>query len=147
MTQYWLCILNRENWKVIQEQKIWGVSERHENTIRKIEIGDHLLFYLISEIIKEKKLPSSLAGKAEVKSPVFRDNSRIFNSPERKHEIYPLRINLTNLHVSIKEIPFKPFIPELKFITNKKKWSGHLQGRAMRTIPEDDYNLLASRMY
>lgn len=127
---------------MVQEQNIWGVSERHENTIRKVEIGDHLLFYLIGEMIKEKRLPSSLAGKAEVKSPVFKDNTRIFHSPEGKRETYPLRINLTNPHVSSKEIPFKPFITELKFITNKKRWSGHLQGRAMRTIPEHDYALL-----
>jgi len=146
MTQYWLCILNRENWKVVQEQKLWGVSEHHRNTIRKVEIGDHLLFYLIGEMINEKRLPSSLAGKAEVKSPVFKDNTRIFNSPEGKRETYPLRINLTNLHVSSKEIPFKPFITELKFITNKKRWSGHLQGRAMRTIPESDYVLLANKI-
>jgi predicted RNA-binding protein len=146
MTQYWLCILNRENWEVVQEQKIWGVSVRHENTIRKVEIGDRLLFYLIGEMIKEKRLPSSLAGKAEVKCPVFKDNSRIFNSPEGKRETYPLRINLTNLQVSSKEISFKPFIPELKFITNKKRWSGHLQGRAMRTIPESDYALLTRNL-
>jgi predicted RNA-binding protein len=82
MTQFWLCILNRENWKVVQKKKKWGVSKRHRNTIEKVEIGDHLLFYLIGEIKKEKRLPSAIAGKAEVKSSVFKDNTRIFHSPE-----------------------------------------------------------------
>ncbi|RLF87663.1 EVE domain-containing protein, partial [Thermococci archaeon] len=30
------------------------------------------------------------------------------------------------------------------FITNKKRWSGHLMGKAMRRIPEDDYKLIES---
>ncbi len=32
---YWLCITNEDNWKVIKDKKIWGVSERHKNTIDK----------------------------------------------------------------------------------------------------------------
>ena len=35
---------------------------------------------------------------------------------------------------------------ELEFITNKKRWSGHLQGKAMRTIPEHDYILLVNKI-
>ncbi|MDD3112377.1 MAG: EVE domain-containing protein, partial [Methanofollis liminatans] len=34
---------------------------------------------------------------------------------------------------------FKPLIPRLQFITNKKMWSGHIRGQAMRTIPEEDH--------
>ncbi|MEA3487940.1 MAG: EVE domain-containing protein, partial [Euryarchaeota archaeon] len=41
-------------------------------------------------------------------------------------------------------VVFKPLIPKLKFITNKNKWSGHLMGKAMRTIPKDDFVLIGS---
>jgi len=34
-------------------------------------------------------------------------------------------------------LQFKDLIPKLKFITNKKMWSGHLR-RATRTIPRED---------
>jgi predicted RNA-binding protein len=37
---YWLCITNEENWKVIREKNIWGVPERHKNTIAKVKFGD-----------------------------------------------------------------------------------------------------------
>lgn len=37
---------------------------------------------------------------------------------------------------------FKPLLPYLSFITNKKQWSGHIRGQAMRTIPEEDYGLI-----
>ncbi len=31
-------------------------------------------------------------------------------------------------------------------ITNKNKWSGHLMGKAMRTTPKADFELIDSRM-
>ena len=36
----------------------------------------------------------------------------------------------------------KPLIPKLKFITNKKKWSGDLMGKDMEEIPEEDFRLI-----
>jgi len=32
--------------------------------------------------------------------------------------------------------------PKLKFIINKQKWTGHIRGKAMREIPEEDFNLI-----
>ncbi|MGC9103710.1 MAG: EVE domain-containing protein, partial [Candidatus Methanodesulfokora sp.] len=32
----------------------------------------------------------------------------------------------------------------LKFVRNKKKWTGHLMGKAMREIPEEDFRLIMS---
>jgi predicted RNA-binding protein len=34
-------------------------------------------------------------------------------------------------------VPFKSLVPALSFIKNKVMWSGSI--RAMRTIPEEDY--------
>ncbi|RLF84452.1 EVE domain-containing protein, partial [Thermococci archaeon] len=52
----------------------------------------------------------------------------------------PLRIKIKP--VKLGEVDFKQLIPKLKLITNKKKWSGHLMGKAMREIPEEDYKLI-----
>ncbi len=60
------------------------------------------------------------------------------------NETYPLRIKIKSIKLG--ELEFKPLIPELKFITNKKKWSGHLMGKAMRELPEKDYKLIESIM-
>jgi predicted RNA-binding protein len=43
-----------------------------------------------------------------------------------------------------KPLEFKPLIPDLKFITNKTMWSGHLR-IAMREIPEEDYRFILKR--
>jgi len=34
---YWLCITNRDNWKVIKKKNVWGVPKRHKNTIAKVK--------------------------------------------------------------------------------------------------------------
>ena len=41
-------------------------------------------------------------------------------------------------------LEFKPRTGDLRFITNKKMWSGHLR-QAMREIPEEDYRLILRR--
>lgn len=142
MTHYWLCITNRENWNVVQQLKIWGVAERHRNTINKANPGDRLVFYLVSEPIDGERLESAVGGEAEIASEVFKDTRKIFKrgSVKKKGEIFPLRVNLSNVNPFKEEILFKPLIPHLQFIKNKKKWSGHIQGKAMRLISEEDFN-------
>jgi len=58
------------------------------------------------------------------------------------NEVFPLRIRLKPIKIFEKPVDFKSLIPKLKFITNKQKWTGHLMGKAMRQIPEVDYDLI-----
>ena len=60
------------------------------------------------------------------------------------NETFPLRIRLKPAKIFDKPAEFKPLIPKLKFITNRKRWSGHLMGKAMREIPEEDYRLIVN---
>ncbi len=84
--------------------------------------------------------PSRIVAVYEAASEVYRDSSRIFKSPKGMgNETFPLRIKLKLVKIFDKPVEFKPLIPKLKFITNKKRWSGHLMGKAMREIPEEDY--------
>jgi len=141
--KYWLCITNEANWNVIKEKNIWGVPERHKNTIAKVKPGDKLLIYLKQEKVNDEIKPSRIVGAYEVISEVFRDSTRIFSSKGmRTNEIFPWRVKIKPIKIFDKPIEFKPLIPKLKFITNKKKWSGHLMGKAMREIPEEDYELI-----
>ncbi|MGD2251057.1 MAG: EVE domain-containing protein [Candidatus Methanofastidiosia archaeon] len=139
---YWLCILNRENWKTVYKKNIWGVSERHKNTIATVSVGDQLLFYVVGEAINGERLESAVCGRGEVVSDVYKDTKRIFKSAGKKREIYPLRIKLKNVVQFPQELRFKPLISHLDFITNKRRWSGHIQGKAMRQIPEHDFNVI-----
>ena len=140
---YWLCILNRENFEAVKKKKVWGVSERHKNQIYKTKVGDKLAFYLISEVKGKERLESAIGGVAEVASEVFVDRKKIFPSAKVEGEVYPYRIRIKSLKVFKPEKPFKPLIGKLNFITNKKFYSGHLVGKAMRTIPKEDFEILS----
>ena len=143
----WLCITNEENWNVVKEKNIWGVPERHRNTIAKVKKGDKLLMYLMQEKIVEEIKDSRISGIFEASSEVFEDGTRIFKVPKGMvNETFPLRIKLTPVKILETPEEFKPLIPKLSFITNKKKWSGHLIGKAMRPIPEDDFELIKTKI-
>lgn len=140
---YWLCITTEENWKVIREKNVWGVPERHKNTIAKVKQGDKLVIYLKQERYKDKVVEPRIVAVYEVSSKPFKDSTRIFSSKGmRANETFPWRVRIKPVKVFGKPVEFKPLIPKLKFITNKRKWSGHLMGKAMREIPEEDYNLI-----
>lgn len=139
---YWLCITNRDNWEVVKKKKVWGVPRRHKNTIAKVKPGDKLVFYVKQERKDKEVLEPKIVGIFEVVSEPYEDSTRIFKSPSHLNETYPLRVKIKPIKLG--EVEFKPLIPKLKFITNKKKWSGHLMGKAMREIPEEDYKLIAS---
>ncbi len=140
---YWLCITTGENWEVIRSRNVWGVSERHRNTIARVKKGDRLLIYLKQERKEDRVEEPRIVAEYEVSSEVFRDSSRIFKSPKGLgNETFPFRINITPVEVFKVPVEFKPLIPKLEFIKNKKKWTGHLMGKAMREISEKDYRLI-----
>ncbi len=141
---YWLCITNEANWKVIKEKNVWGVPDRHKNTIAKVKPGDKLVIYLKQEKVNDEVKPSRIAGVFEVVSESFKDSTRIFSSKGMRSggETFPWRVRIKPVKIFDKPIEFKSLISKLKFITNKKKWSGHLMGKAMREIPEDDFKLV-----
>jgi len=132
--KYWLCVTNQENWEVIREKNIWGVEERHRNTISKVRPGDKLLIYVMGTKKDDESLPPRIVAAYEAVSEVFTDPSRLF-----KGKVYPLRIRLKPIAVFSKPLDFKEFVPKLGFIKNKRMWAGHIRGKAMREIPGRDF--------
>ena len=141
---YWLCITDAENWQIIKEKNIWGVSQRHANKLMSTKIGDKLVFYVKQNPPTD---PPTIRGIFEVVSKPFYDEKPIFKapiSPFQVGETYPWRVKITPIKTGYLE--FKPLIKQLKFITNKtsRGWGGHLMGKAMRPLPEDDFKLIES---
>lgn len=140
----WLAIANRENSDIMIKKKVWGVARRYVKQISKAKPGDILLVYVGQQVIdKDKILPPAITGCFEITSEVYEDTARIFTVPPKLgEELFPLRIKLKSLKIFKEPVAFKPLIPKLQFITNKTQWSGHIRGQAMRTIPEEDYQLI-----
>ncbi|QSZ66239.1 EVE domain-containing protein [Methanofollis aquaemaris] len=138
---HWLAIANRDNAVVIEKKQIWGVPKRYVNQIAKTGPGDTLLVYVGQEVVdRDTTLPPAITGCFAITSEVYEDTKKIFTAPPRlRDEIFPLRIRLAPIKVFDPPLEFKLLIPKLAFITNKRQWSGHIRGQAMRVIPEEDY--------
>mgnify|MGYP000725345656 CR=1 FL=1 len=135
MVNYWLCVTNEENWNVVKEWKVWGVPERSRHLIEGVKLGDFLVFYV---------MPQRIMGVFKAASEPFESSERIFSWGEfGREETFPHRVKLEPVIMAKEALQFKDLIPRLKFITNKKMWSGHLR-RAMRTIPGEDCDLIFS---
>jgi predicted RNA-binding protein len=145
--EHWLAISNRANSEITIKRQIWGVPKRYINQISKTQPGDTLLVYVGQQVVdKDTTLPPAITGSFEIVSEVYEDSSKVFTTPPKLgNETFPLRIKLCPIRIFDPPVEFKPLIPRLAFITNKTQWSGHIRGQAMRTIPEEDYQLIMSQ--
>jgi len=142
---HWIASSNRDNQKILEQKHIWGVPKRNKTLMQRVEPGDTILVYVRQEKEGDTILPSAITGAYEVVSQPYEDHTRLFITPEHMgDEVFPFRMKLRPVAAFAKPLEFKPLIPDLKFITNKTMWSGHLR-IAMREIPEGDYRFILKR--
>ena len=128
---------NEENWNVVKKRNVWGIPERDRRRIEQVRPGDYLVFYV---------MPLRVAGVFKAASEAFESSEPIFSWGEfGRPEIFPHRVKLEPMIIPKEPLQFTELIPKLKFITNKKMWSGHLR-RAMRTVPKEDYEIIVSSL-
>jgi len=143
----WLCILNRTNFEIVKRTLTWGISDYHKSELVGIRPGDLCAFYLITEVVSGERRNSAIGGIFEIASEPYEDSSELFPSKRIIDGEYSHRVKLKEFKVFANELQFKPLIPSLSFITNKRKYGGHIMGRAMRKIPESDLNLILDSTY
>ena len=133
LVNYWLCVTNEENWEIIKEKRVWGVPKRSRGFIEKVNVGDLLVFYVS---------PKKITGIFRAISESFYDEDRIFSfAGFKREEIFPYRVKLEPVVIAEEPVQFDELISKLKFIVNKKRWTGYLR-RAMVSIPKEDYDLI-----
>ncbi|KDE54503.1 EVE domain-containing protein [Methanoculleus sp. MH98A] len=142
---HWIASSNRDNQKILEKKHIWGVPKRNKTLMHRVKPGDTILVYVRQEKEDDMILPSAITGAYEVASEPYEDHSRLFiTPPQMGDEVFPFRMRVKPVAVFAEPLEFKPLIQDLKFITNKTMWSGHLR-IAMREIPEVDYQLILKR--
>ena len=142
---HWIASSNRDNWKILEKKHIWGVPKRNKSLMQRVKPGDTILVYVRQEKEGDTILPSAVTGAYEVISEPYEDHSRLFTTPPQMgDEVFPYRMKVRPVVVFAEPLELKPLISDLKFITNKTMWSGHLRV-AMREIPEEDYQFILKR--
>jgi len=79
----------------------------------------------------------------EARSEVFKDNKRIFKPPPSMgNKIFPLRIKLKLVKDFLNTSKFQVSHPETQVHQEQAEMDRSFDGKAMREIPEEDYNLI-----
>jgi len=100
--------------------------------MERVDVGDLLVFYV---------KPKRICGVFVAASKPYTSTERVFKSAGPSgREVYPHRVRLKSLVVPEECVSFESLIQKLKFIKNKKRWTGHIRG-AMIPIPKEDLKL------
>jgi len=134
---YWICILNRENFNIVIQKQKWGVAERYKKILYNVNVGDKLIFYITKE--------SVFNGVSEVASDSFIDEEDIFLSLKKdRTQKFSHRIKIKPVIFLEQITPIKPIILKLDFIKRKKNFQMHFMGKAMIPIGENDASTIIS---
>ena len=118
--------------------------EKDRKKLDRVAIGDFLVFYVKQRVIDDEIISPQIRGIFKVNSKPYKDSTRVFVSPPSE-EGFTYRVNIHPIITPNEAIDFKAIMPKLRFIRNKKKWFLYLQF-TMRTIPEEDCNLLMTAL-
>lgn len=125
----WIGISERKALDIVREKRIWGVAQRHADTISKVRLGDRILLYA-----QDMEAPSIL-GVYEVISELFVNHTPIFGEGG---EVYPLRLKLRPVLILDTPLPLASVAGDLETFASSAGWEAELQGKAMRAIPDAD---------
>jgi HKD family nuclease/predicted RNA-binding protein len=123
----WLLVTSAENYFTCLGRRRWG-DEKYER-ISQIKPGDLLIFYI--------KGVHKLGAAVIATTPVYRSSEATWADRE-----YPYRVDFVTLVNPAAPIDFKPFIPQVRFLSRKdEKWGTALQTSSLE-LPESDAQLL-----
>ena len=125
----WIGISEGKEPEIVREKRIWGVAQRHADTISKVHLGDRILL-----CARDRGVPS-LFGVYEVISELFVNQTPIFGDAG---EVYPLRLKLRPVTIFDHPLPLASVAGDLETFAGSADWEAELQGTVMRAIPDTD---------
>ncbi len=125
---FWLCLTNLGNWRVITKEQIYGFNEQNKKFYEFLKIHDKIIIYVI---------PKMIGGLYEISNLNYTGDIKL---PDGK---YPYRTQLKNIIVPDEPIEVTEKIVEgLSIFRNKVRWGTLLMGRSIIKIPKSDYNYI-----
>lgn len=142
MPQYWLIITSPENFEVDRQNNFSteGFKNRIRRTVEQVQPGDKFVIY----INRFQRIGAIVVATSGF---YYDDKNKIWIEDD---EIWPCRFNTQPELVLAEDelLDVKKIVPLLSFITPKQKattWGLAFQG-SLKTIPEEDFNLIESEM-
>ena len=139
MNNKYICITNWQNYYKMIETNIWGVKKSSISQLKKLHIGDYLLFYIKYGKWKNEKLDSSIYGIYKVDSDIFYDESEIFLYNNEK---YPYRVKIKKIFQMDNPKSFRPLIPILQMTKKSLKWGSIFMGKSIIRLETSDFDII-----
>jgi len=142
MPQYWLVTTSPENFEVDRDRNfsVQGFGNRVRNLVSQVQSGDKLVVYIMGL----KRLGAALEATGV---PYYDAETKIWIEED---EIWPCRFP-TRPRIVLGEdelLDVRRLLPSLTFISDRQRatnW-GLAFHQSLRTIPQDDYDLIESEM-
>ena len=139
---YWAVVLTPENYSITKKKgfKLQGLKSTQKKKVRRIEVGDRILFY-ITEL-------QVFAAVVTATSAFFEDTTKIWSSHD-DNEVFPYRVNIEADFVleESEYIDAHQIVPRMDFV---KKWIPEFWPLAfigdLHIIPKADLLLIESEM-
>ena len=139
---YWAVVLTPENYSITKKKgfKLQGLKSTQKNKVRRIEVGDRMLFYITGLQV--------FAAVATVTSTFFEDTTKIWTSHDEQ-EVFPYRVNIESDFVldEPEYIDAHQIVPRMDFV---KKWIPEFWPLAcvgdLHIIPKADLFLIEGEM-
>jgi predicted RNA-binding protein len=129
----WMLITSRHSWELLCEAGAWKFADKSLRRAKEIQPGQKALVYLTHESV----FAAIVEFTASVQTVV---PERIFDG------LFPHKVPFRVIQAPNYSVPIHRHIPDLAFIKNKKSWSSHLQGQAIRPIEPADFRLISTRL-
>ena len=130
MVNYWLCVTTKENWEIVKNKNVWGVSEKNRSLLEKTQVGDCLLFYIKT---------NQLGGIFRIVSAPFRSEEDFFVSTGESREAFPYCVRLETLVLPSEAKNFQEIVSRLRFVGgNKDAWRSMIR-KAMQRVSSFSY--------
>jgi len=139
----WMCITTSGNWRTINKNNVWGISTRDMKRVRRMNVGDILVFYTKQERENDLIVGPSIVGAYKVVSEPNKSKNKVFSSSSSK--TFPFLVNIEAYVLPEKPLDFKVLVPRLSFIEHKRHWGCYLQ-RAMVKLTEEEAAFVISQL-
>ncbi len=114
MMKYWINTIYKNHVMVGKQEGFVQAGHGKEAAVKKLQLNDRMIFYSPKTSLQDGKPVQAFTAVAKIK-----DNN-----------IYPVLVNenfwpyrRNAEYENCQEVPIKPLIEQLEFITNKKHWS------------------------
>lgn len=136
-TKFWVVVTSHDHALNGAKDGIIQVNHGKNGPLKPLSAGDKVLFYAGKKVYGQKELSQSFVALAAVTDEnIFQTDILENFKPYRRKADY----------VQVNEIPIRPLIDELEFISNKLKWGFYLRTGFLE-INQHDFELITSHMY